>query len=77
MPMTVTNEFASSDPGMFPDPQRENAELRATVDVLRARERRLMELLKITAPEKIEHSLRNVLNELVLLRTLLAPQAHD
>ena len=34
------------------------------------REQRVMELLKSTKPERIEHDLRNVLNELSLLRVL-------
>ena len=45
--------------------------LRASMATMREREERLMELLHTKVPEKIEHDLRNVLNELVLLRTLL------
>ncbi len=51
----------------------EASSLRATLHVMLERERRLMELLHTSAPEKIEHDLRNVLNELMLLRTLLDP----
>ena len=49
--------------------------LRALVQRMQERERRLMDLLKASAPERIEHDLRNVLNELVLLRALLDPKS--
>ena len=44
--------------------------LRARVAEMETREQRLMDLLKTTHPERIEHDLRNVLNELSLLRTM-------
>jgi len=55
----------------------EAAALRLLVDQMRERERRLMVLLKASAPERIEHDLRNVLNELILLRTLFDPKSSD
>ncbi len=57
--------------------QAEAAALRLLVDQMREREHRLMVLLNATAPERIEHDLRNVLNELVLLRTLFDPKSSD
>lgn len=47
--------------------------LRAERDTLAQRQQRLAELLNC-APEKIEHEIRNVLNELRLLRTLFETQ---
>ena len=49
--------------------------LRALVQRMQEREQRLMDLLKASSPERIEHDLRNVLNELVLLRALLDPKS--
>ena len=48
-------------------------ELRADRDLLAARQKRLAELLNCP-PEKIEHEVRNLLNELRLLRTLFESQ---
>jgi hypothetical protein len=49
--------------------------LRVLVQRMQDRERRLMDLLNASAPDRIEHDLRNVLNELVLLRALLDPKS--
>ena len=55
----------------------ENRELRGEVDRLRAErdrlldtQRRIMELLGTTAPERLVHDLRNVLNERELFKAL-------
>src|SRR3954469_7333245 len=59
------------------DPSRLAAELdnyRRRCDRLEDRERRIAELLNSKSPEKIEHDLRNVMNELQLLRTLFEKQ---
>ena len=48
-------------------------EIRADRDLLAARQKRLAELLNCP-PEKIEHEVRNLLNELRLLRTLFESQ---
>ncbi len=45
-------------------------DLRERVAEMEKREQRLMELLNTKEPERIEHDLRNVLNELGLLRTM-------
>jgi hypothetical protein len=45
-------------------------ELRAEVSALREREREIAELLGIGADARMMHELRNVLNELQLLRAL-------
>jgi len=71
MSIRGTNSVPStidSEPAQRPT---DEAELRAVVAKMKDRERRIMELLHTSSPEKIEHDLRNVLNELVLLRTLL------
>ena len=52
-------------------------ELRILVEKMQDRERRLMDLLKISSPDRIEHDVRNVLNELVLLRALFDPQSTE
>ena len=44
--------------------------LRAELDRLRQREAQIMDLIGCRTPEKILHDLRNVLNELQLLRML-------
>lgn len=56
----------------------ENRELRAEIDQLRAErsrwremQERIMQLLGATAPEKLVHDLRNVLNERDLLKALV------
>ena len=56
----------------------ENAELKAEMQRLRGdhtrwleSQRRIMELLGASAPEKIAHDLRNLLNERDLLKTLV------
>jgi hypothetical protein len=56
----------------------ENRELKAEVDQLRAErsrwretQERIMQLLGATAPEKLVHDLRNVLNERDLLKALV------
>jgi len=54
-------------------PQSVEAQLahaRRALDALRATHRQLMDLLGTERPEKIVHDLRNVLNELQLLRLL-------
>jgi|SRR4051794_20456243 hypothetical protein len=59
------------------DPSRLAAELddcRRRCDKLADRERRIAELLNSKNPDKIEHDLRNVMNELQLLRTLFEKQ---
>ena len=48
-------------------------ELRAQRDQMATRQKRLADLLNCP-PEKIEHEVRNVLNELRLLRTLFQSQ---
>ena len=47
------------------------AELRERLAEMEDRERKVMALLGCTDPRKIDHDLRNVINELVLLRKVL------
>lgn len=47
--------------------------MQAELDKLQQRQKRLAELLNCP-PEKVEHEIRNVLNELKLLRTLFETQ---
>lgn len=49
-----------------PDPSRAEAQL----DEMRQRELEIMQLLGTSSPDRIMHDLRNVLNELELLRAL-------
>jgi hypothetical protein len=48
----------------------EIAELRAELERLRAKHAEMMELLGCSDPDKLIHDLRNVLNEMQLLRLL-------
>ena len=54
------------------EPQREQSPgaMRAELDRLRQRETQIMALIGCKTPEKLLHDLRNVLNELQLLRML-------
>ena len=45
-------------------------QLRAEVAHLRDRERQILELLNIQSPDRLMHDLRNLLNEVQLLRIL-------
>jgi hypothetical protein len=49
--------------------------LRAELTLLRDRERQIVELLNAKAPDRILHDLRNLLNEVQLLR-ILAEQSN-
>ncbi len=51
----------------------EGAGMQAELEKLRQRQKRLSELLNCP-PDKVEHEIRNVLNELKLLRTLFESQ---
>jgi hypothetical protein len=46
-------------------------------EALLERQRRLMEVLNCNAPEKLEHDLRNVMNELNLLRAIMDAEAKE
>jgi len=50
------------------------ADLQTRCEAMAERERRVMELLGAKSPERIEHDLRNVINELTLLRKLFERQ---
>ena len=62
----------STDRGGEP-PRDELENLRTEFDAMTQRQQRLADLLKCP-PDKLEHALRNVLNELRLLRTLFESQ---
>jgi hypothetical protein len=51
-------------------------ELRAEIQLLRDQERQIAELLSAQSPERILHDLRNLLNEVQLLR-ILAEQSNS
>jgi hypothetical protein len=75
MPVLPGSSDGSERSGASPDlNEMSTAELCALAATMKERERRLMELLRASAPERLEHDLRNVLNELVLLRTLFDPK---
>lgn len=65
--MRAPGSESSSAASSTAAPQDVHAELRT----VREREQRLMELLECRSPERLEHDLRNVLNELHLLRRML------
>lgn len=44
--------------------------LLAEIEMLKARERQIMELINCAAPDRIIHDLRNLMNEMQLLRIL-------
>jgi hypothetical protein len=46
-------------------------DLRAELEIIKDREREIVELLGAESPERIIHDLRNVLNELQLLRIVV------
>jgi hypothetical protein len=74
----MLSQFADSEFQDQRSPQGSDSEvqkLRVLVQRMQDRERRLMDLLNASTPERIEHDLRNVLNELVLLRALLDPKS--
>ena len=50
--------------GMSPD------QLRVEIELLRERERQILELINAKSPDRILHDLRNLLNEVQLLRIL-------
>ena len=67
-PMSLSNRASLTSSGigasaLVPD----DADLQA----MRRREREIMELLGTTSPERLVHDVRNVLNELQLLREVL------
>ena len=45
-------------------------QLRAEIELLRERERQIIELINAKSPDRILHDLRNLLNEVQLLRIL-------
>ena len=67
--MTTTEPHAA--PTEVDDPNESAESLRARCREMAERERKIMALLNCPAPEKIDHDLRNVMNELVLLRKVL------
>jgi uncharacterized membrane protein YccC len=61
----------AGESGAAREAERENAEqIRAQLERLRQREAQIMNLIGCKNPEKLMHDLRNVLNELQLLRML-------
>ncbi len=60
--------------GQQPEEKDEVGRLLAERDRLLDQQRQIMQLLGTQSPEKVVHDLRNVLNELGLLRTLMESQ---
>ena len=77
-PKSAPDQNRSSAPGLdHADVARLTADLqdcRQRCDKLAERERRIAGLLNSASPDRIEHDLRNVMNELQLLRTLFERQ---
>lgn len=57
--------------------EMDQRELMEEVEQLRTQRARLCELIGCQRPEKLEHDLRNVLNELALLRKLAELENED
>jgi cephalosporin hydroxylase len=74
--MPMQSDLANEASHMMAGPASAE-DLQQQIDKMKERERRVMALLNASAPERIEHDLRNVLNELVLLRTLFDPKSGD
>ena len=77
--MTYPGEAGEGAAGKSPQPSESTSppiedmtaeQLRAEVQLLRDRERQIVELLNAKSPERILHDLRNLLNEVQLLRIL-------
>ena len=60
----------SSEPNSPATDSMSVEQLRAELNALRDRERQIVELLGARSPDKILHDLRNLLNEVQLLRIL-------
>ena len=79
--MSAPNQDGSGAPALDrADLARLSAELqecRQRCDKLAERERRIAGLLNSATPDRIEHDLRNVMNELQLLRTLFERQGES
>lgn len=58
------------------DHQQDIESLRRERDVLLDRQKRVCDLIKCT-PEKLEHDVRNLINELQLLRTIFQRQEQE
>lgn len=58
------------------DSQEDIEALRRERDTLLERQKRVCELIKC-APEKLEHDVRNLINELQLLRTIFQRQEQE
>ena len=71
--MNTPYESSDSTPSAASGPADSPDAIRAERDTLAARQQRLADVLNCP-PEKIEHELRNLLNELRLLRTLFESQ---
>jgi hypothetical protein len=76
--MTYPGEAGEGAAGKTPQTKSASApldemtieQLRGEMEVLRDRERQIAELLNANAPDRILHDLRNLLNEVQLLRIL-------
>jgi hypothetical protein len=59
-----------SDAARLPPEFGDSEQLREELRILRQREREIVELLGSTSPQRINHDIRNLLNEVRLLRYL-------
>jgi hypothetical protein len=68
---STTESRVNSTPSEAAEPiEAQLARARRELDSMRAAQRQVMELIGCDRPEKLVHDLRNVLNELQLLRML-------
>jgi len=80
MPQPFERDERSSEPSSAASAapvteQMSLEQLRVELDKLRDRERQIIQLLGVKSPDRLLHDLRNVLNELQLLR-ILADQSN-
>ena len=70
-PPRLDNDVAPSLSSSFPsDPQQVHEEQREELRALRQREHEIVALLGSSSPQRILHDIRNLLNEVQLLRYL-------
>ena len=70
MDQPYRTSLESSATDIFPIHMTSSDDLQLKLEKLEQREHQIMELLHCEKPERIVHDLRNVLNELQLLRLL-------
>lgn len=77
-PPSLSETMADLDPQVMRDPEALREELRRTrreLDRALDRQRQIMELIGCNNPDKLVHDMRNVMNEVQLLKLLASHEA--